>query len=205
MHPHSRKVLLTAAVIAVLGLSTRALLSRGPDYELTFERQVRSSLAIEELRQELATSRNWPEWHFNAVQVEPVQTGEDTATGPTLRLLMEPPKKEWKRFELDLQVHQKSPDHLEAKVVRESKGRLEKLLSEIRWSIELLPAPDGQGTLIRGEAHARTIGPKARMIGRVVPRVVMNQVFYPDLEALAHPEKRRGKTGEKRDGRLLPF
>jgi hypothetical protein len=33
----------------------------------------------------------------------------------------------------------------------------------------------------------------------------MNQVFYPDLEALAHPEKRRGKTGEKHDGRLLPF
>jgi len=166
-------------------------------------------LAVEELRQELANTKTWPEWHFNAQRLETfAQADQSTSTASAssiLRLFLEPPKKEWKRFELDLQVDQKSPDRIDARIIRESKGRLEKLLSDIRWSIELLPAPDGKGTLIRGEALARTTGPKARLLARVVPRIVMNQVFYPDLEALAHPEKRRGNTGEKRDGRLLPF
>jgi hypothetical protein len=197
MHPHTRKALASLLVLAVLGLGTRAWLSRGPDFELTFIRQVRSPLSIDVLQQDLANTPTWPEWHFNVQRVE--------STPSTLRLYLEPPKKEWKRFELDLQVDQKSPNRIEAQVLRESKGRLEKLLSDVHWSIELLPAPEGQGTLIRGEARARTLGPKARMIGRVVPRIVMNQVFYPDLEALAHPQKRRGQTGENHDGRLLPF
>jgi hypothetical protein len=199
MHPHTRKALFFLAALAVLGLASRAWLSRGPDFELSFERQVRSPLSIEALQQELANTPTWQEWHFN------VQRVEATSSPSTLRFFLEPPKKEWKRFELDLQVEQKSPNRIESRVLQESKGRLEKLLSTISWSIQLLPDPEGQGTLIRGEAHARTQGPKARMLGRVVPRIVMNQVFYPDLEALAHPEKRRGQTGEKHDGRLLPF
>ena len=208
MHPHARKILLAVAVLTGIGLSAKTLLSRGPDFEIRFERQVPSRVPIDELRAKLASLEDWTAWHHQFRGITPRSDGsKDSSSAENgrrlIRVLVEPPKKQWKRFELDLAVTRSTRDRIEVELLADSKGRIEKLFSSVGWTITLLPDPQGQGTLIRGEARARTTSAKARMLGRVAPRIVMNQLFYPDLEALALPERRR--QGEKHNGQLLPF
>jgi len=185
-----------------LSLATWSWLSRGPDFTVQFERTVQSPLSIEELGKAFSDPAQWPSWHFNLVSVD---SNSPIVAGSLVLLKMEPPKKEWKRFELQLRVREFEPGKkLSVEVDSETKGRLQKVLREVSWEIELLPQAQGQGTLLRGRAQAKTASPRGRLMARLAPRVVMNQVFYPDLESLADLNKRKHQKGEH-DGRLLPF
>ncbi|NDD91127.1 hypothetical protein EBZ37_03480 [bacterium] len=204
MHPHTRRVFQTLGSLLIISLAAVLWLSRGPDYSLTFEREVLSPLSSSELGPLLGRPESWPEWHFHVNRVE--ASNQPLSAGTALRLFLEPPKKEWKRFELNLKLIRFQPqEHLSVAVESESRGRLERLLTGVRWDIQLLPQPSGRGTLIQGSGQARTNGGRARLLGRIVPRILMNQVFYPNLEALAHPEKRKGRSNDAENGKLLPF
>ncbi len=200
MHPHTRRILAFMLAGVLMMVALFGLLSRGPDFEARFERRVESPLPIQELQAELQNTSDWPQWHFNTIRSELISEGPRR-----VRLFLEPPKKEWKRFELELAVLPTPTGTLTVRLEHESKGRLNRLFSAISWTIELLPQPEGQGTLIRGTLRATTSGPKGRVFARLAERLVLNQLFYPDLEALANPQKRKVKTGESKDGRLLPF
>ncbi|MBU6375637.1 MAG: hypothetical protein KGQ59_06545 [Bdellovibrionales bacterium] len=204
MHPHSRRVLQTLGALLILSVTAGLWLSRGPDYILSFKREVHSPLASADLGPLLGALDRWPEWHFHVIRVE--ASSQPLSAGTALKLFLEPPKKEWKRFELNLKLTDFQPqERVSVSLESESRGRLERLLTDVHWDIQLLPQGSGKGTLIQGTGYARTNGGRARLLGRMAPRILMNQVFYPNLEALAHPEKRKGRSNDAENGRLLPF
>ncbi|MEN9723310.1 MAG: hypothetical protein RJB38_1296 [Pseudomonadota bacterium] len=190
-------------------IATGFWLSRGPDETFTFSRVVPSQQSPEALSLLLAEPKSWPRWHFNAIRSEAsgvIVPQSENEPAQQVRLFMEPPKKEWKRFELDLEVLVYRPGRqLTVRLKRDSKGRLEKLFSDITWSIELLPQTQEPGTLIQGTVRATSKSSRARLLTRIAPRVVLNQLFYPNLEALGDPMKQKGTENASTSGSLLPF
>lgn len=194
MHPHTRKLLLGATALFLGAGAILGWTARGPDYELTFTREVVSTVPSSSLQKAVEAAVNWPDWHFNTREVTAVDlSGQPypaklqlVEKGSLLIFSMEPPKKEWKRFEIKSQVLDYVPGRrLEVRFLEETKGRIQKLLSDFSWTIEFIPQEGGLSTLIRGTARATTLSSRARIIGRLAPRILMNQVFYPDLEKLS--------------------
>jgi hypothetical protein len=197
MHPHTQKLLLGAATLLALGGALGGWAARGPDFQVQFEREVITSTPPEPLKKAVHNLINWSEWHFNTREVLAIDlTGlayppkaQVLMKGALIEFSMEPPKKEWKRFVIKAVATEYSPGQiLSVRLLDESKGRISQLVAHLQWTIEFLPSPSGVGTLIRGRATALTQSPRARFFGRLFPRILMNQLFYPDLERLARLE-----------------
>ncbi len=175
----------TLAVLAALG----ALLARGPDRELIFVREVPTTIPVATLNKSVWALSNWKDWFFKVVDVQRVNImGQSLATkdqvivqGALLELKLDP-KKPFKRpFEIHAVVTEYVPEKsFSLRVTKESTGRLEKLFKSLEWKIELIPQPSGE-TLIRGTETARTFGWRARLLASLAERILLNQVFYPDL------------------------
>lgn len=197
MHPHTQKLLGLAGLLVVLGTGLTFWGIRGPDFQVQFEREVLSRVPPAQLQKAVANLINWPDWHFNTLSVLATDiTGlayspkeQVLMKGALLEFSMEPPKKEWKRFVLKAGVIEYAPGRiLTVRFVEETKGRIEKLFSNLQWTIEFLPPPSGEGVLIRGRATALTQSARGRFFARLAPRILMNQIFYPDLEKLGKLE-----------------
>lgn len=201
MHRHTLKLLVASATAAVGMGALLIWAARGPDFELRLEREVRTPVPPTQLQKAVGATINWPDWHFNTREVLAIDfTGfaypardQWVKKGSLLELSMEPPKKEWKRFLIRARVLDYVPGELlSVAFIEETKGRIQKLLSELTWTLRFEPLPaDASGrpmTLIRGTATARTLSAKGRIFGRLAPKILMNQVFYPDLERLGRLE-----------------
>jgi hypothetical protein len=197
MHPHTQKLLTGLTLGAALSVGGYFWVGRGPDFQVHFERQVVSQVPPQSLAKSVDHIINWADWHFNTRQVQAtdatgmVYSAKDQTLmrGSLLRFSMEPPKKEWKRFFIQALVTDYEPGRLfTVRLVEETKGRISQLFSNLQWTVEFLPSKDGRTTLIYGRASALTLSRRARFFSRIAPRVVMNQVFYPDLERLARIE-----------------
>jgi hypothetical protein len=197
MHPHTQKLLAGLMLLAAGASGTYWGLGRGPDFQVAFEREVVSEVPAAQLEKALHGIHNWADWHFNTNRVTALNLlGQEYAlahqtamTGRLIRFEIEPPKKEWRRFMLHAVISDYFPGKvLAVRLTQDSTGRLEKLFSNLQWTIELEPRPEGGGTLIRGRLSGLTQSRRARILSRIAPRILMNQAFYPDLEKLARLE-----------------
>jgi len=197
MHRHTLKLLVGVSAV-LLGLTLLGLWAgNGPDFELQMVREVPTTIPLPQLQKAMGATINWPEWHFNTRQVQAIDlTGlaypakaQWIESGTLLIFSMEPPKKEWKRFLIRARIDEYVPgSRLRLSFIEETKGRIQKLLSDLNWTLEILPDPATGHHLIRGTVRASTLSARARIFGRLAPRILMNQVFYPDLEKLARLE-----------------
>jgi hypothetical protein len=155
----------------------------GPDLELHFIREVSSPLSTQWIDRNLASPLRWPGWFFSLREAKILDQAPLQA-GSTLEFFIDPKKVKWKQFQIRLKVINYIPGRLlKLTILEDSSQRLTQLFSHLDWTIELIP--QGQGTLIRGSATAKTHHWRSRLFGRLAQRILMNQVFYPDLIKLA--------------------
>ncbi len=183
--------------MAVFG-SYCAFLATRPDTVVSFSREVPSELPLETVSRSIDAVANWPEWFFNAGKIEridvmgrPFPTSEQKLQkGALIRIEILPHKGEHRgSFDLLVAVAEYVPGKLlRLAVAKDQSGRIIKLLDRLEWEIELVPAPhpDGSpGLVIRGTETAITRHWRSRLFAGLSPRILMNQVFYPDVMALA--------------------
>jgi hypothetical protein len=186
-------------ILAGLGLcfSVLAYLALGPDQELHFERSVPSALSVEHLDRQIRSVTRWPQWFFTLDRVEPLSAKSEAETpflvekGQKWVLQMDAHRPLKKPFQLTVEVQDFVPlHHLRLKLLDDSSGKLTRLFDVLEWDVELLPAAGGPGSVLVGRARAHTHHWKARLFGRLVERILMNQVVYFDLMKLSelrHP------------------
>src|SRR4051812_32349510 len=85
---------------------------KGPNFEIRFERETRSEAPPAVLGQALHATSNWPSWFHSLKQAQVVDfqgkpyslKDQVIQTGSMIHLFIEPPKKQWQRFELMAKV-----------------------------------------------------------------------------------------------------
>jgi hypothetical protein len=193
--PHSRlkSYLAALAALGAAGLATCAWLAQGPDRDLHFVREVPTSLPADTLNQSFWSIGNWPNWFFTMADVKRVDVegrimsmrDQTLAKGALIQFEVDPKKSRRRRFELLAEVTEYVPQKLLAlRILRDSSGKILKLVDRLEWRIELLPAEGGRPGLIRGIETAHTRHWRARLMGALWERTFMNQLFYPDLMTL---------------------
>lgn len=180
-----------------LGLSCAVVigvLARTPDFDLQMTREVPSPTTTEQLAAVIEDEEQWPRWFH-------VTTDVEQTAGGLVRLTVDPKKGDWKRFTLDLRVNENEPREgggrrLALEFVSDSKNKLRPMFSDLRWEVEVMPGSGRKGSdhakelsIVRGTIHARTNSWRARLFGRMSPRILLNQALYPDLIGLAEIEK----------------
>ncbi len=174
-------------LVLILGSFSLLLfgLSRSPDLNLSFSRQVSSHLEIDRLERNISSITRWPGWFFSLSNVELIESDSKIISqGSILKLKMDPKKGKKKRFELTVKVtayipHQK----LHLTLLDDSSGRLVRLFDHLDWIVEI--KPNSKGSLIQGKAIAHTRHWRSRFFGRISEKILMNQIFYPNLVKLA--------------------
>jgi hypothetical protein len=174
-------LVLTLAISILGAIGAGAWVTQGADFDIEFQREALSSEPREELERALTDTASWPRWFHSLKAVEALQ---GSLHSELLTLKIEPPKKQWKRFDLSVQVMDSTPKRLRIHVLDDSIGKLSRLFSNLEWTVELLPAEGGQ-TRIVGTCRARTLHWRSRLFGKLSPRILMNQVFYPNVIALS--------------------
>jgi hypothetical protein len=169
-----------------------ASLAQGPDRTLNFVREVPSASSAETLNQAIQAVANWPGWFYSTADVKIVDiTGrplpmrdQGIKKGCIVRLFIDPKRGPWNKFEVGLSVVDYEPRKLiRLRVISDTKGRLTELFDLLEWEIALTPREGG--TVIRGSANAHTRNWRSRFFGALAERILMHQVFYPDLSRLA--------------------
>ena len=199
------KFMVGMLALFLVGLATLATLSQGEDETVTFSRDVPSAVPIETLGKALDTVLAWQQWHHITVDArrldamnQPLPLSEqNVAAGAIVRFTLEPRQRPDKRFDIIGQVKEHVPGRkVSVKFLSETKPQVAKLFDSMEWTIELIPGTDagapglprdsaGQGTTVRGTLTAHTSSWRARLFSRIAHRILMNQVFYPNLPALA--------------------
>ncbi|MBI2711936.1 MAG: hypothetical protein HYX41_03585 [Bdellovibrio sp.] len=194
--PQRPRGFLGGLIVSLLGLGVLFLgmAAQGPDLDMKFVREIPSKLSPERLEYNISSTTRWPQWFYSVANVKvlnPQSPSEQAYTiteGSRLSFQMDPGKGLHKKFELIAKVIKYVPGKvLSLEVEGDSTHRLSSIFEKITWTIHLVPNPNGKelGTLIRGEASAKTRHWRSRLLGRIAERVVMNQIFYPNLIKLA--------------------
>lgn len=179
-------ILLAATAATALGLF---LLAQGPDFEVTFERRVQTEVPLRSLSRSLLNPAHWPSWHYDATAAR--ASGSPLQSGTRMALQIDPRGQRWKRFELQVLLEEVSTDPLvvKARLESNSSGKISALFSEVRWSIEVQPeglsAEGIEKNAVIGQLKAKTHSPRARILCRLAPRILLNQIFPADLQKLA--------------------
>jgi hypothetical protein len=183
----------TAAIIVIF-TATIAILSSGPDFDVHLTREVPSDLDAKTLGQAIALTRDWPKWFYSleSAQILDRSGRADPATeqkinpGSVIELTFDPQRGPWRKFNVTVQVTQYVPNQMiQMKVMKDSNHKLTRLLDDLEWKVEILPAVTGAGSLVRGTATARTAMWRSRLFGKLFEKILMNQVYYPDIIHLA--------------------
>lgn len=148
------------------------------DFDVQFSRQVIRKTPMATLEKSLNDLRYWPKWYFHLKRTEP--TEGVPAVGSKIRLFMEPPGKEWKRYELEIQIEEYVPGKkFKARLLSDSSGKITRLFENVEWTLEFLP-----DSLV-GTLQARTRHWKARVFSSFARKILMNQIYYVNLEKFA--------------------
>ncbi len=193
-------------IVLALFVGYCAYLANQPNTEVVFDRVVHSSLSQEAIGNAMARYKDWPLWHHSLKEVSNIQDPKSQAPTDESAILfkIENPKKQWKRFELSARIHEYEPNQkIALKLENDSTGRITRLFDRLEWKIELDQAPEGiqtkdgpAKTIIRGRAVAHTAHWRGRIFAGLSPRIIMNQVFYPDLVKLARIHEEIKKRDE---------
>lgn len=169
-------------------------IASGPDYTVGFRREVVSRLPESQLSQALLRVRDWPKWFSSVIDAQVVDASDRplpkdkqlTTPGALILLKVNSGRGYSGPFEIVLQVTRLVPgSFLELKVLDESTGRLFHYFGSIVWRIEL--HREDHATRIIGTESVRTANWRSRVFGRIARKIMMSQIFYPDLIKLADP------------------
>lgn len=188
-------------LVAGLGLITVSLLfcwweARLPDAELTFTREASSHLELAQLSEKLEHVSEWKNWFHSAKEIQLMdsqnhplpQAEQRPREGALLEIVIDPGRGAYRRFQISAKITRYEPGKcLELEVLDDSTGKIVRLMDHLLWKIELLPDPENKQILIRGTETAHTSHWRSRLFGRLAPRVLLNQLFYPNLMVLANP------------------
>ncbi len=182
----------------MIGLFTFSLLfiaAHEPNLDLQFLREVPSSVEPSRLARNLESTHRWPQW-FHSLESAQIKTSQpeslngkfenfsEIRKGSRVLLHFDPKKALKAPFDLTAEISEYIPGKkLSLKIIEDSTHRLTRILDQIEWSVEILPGP--KGSLIRGTATAHTLHWRSRLFGRLSQRILMNQIYYPDLMKLA--------------------
>jgi hypothetical protein len=176
-----------ALTFGVFGLAL-TLIAQGPDRELQFLREVPSQLDPERIDRNISAVSRWPQWFYSTADVQ-IQNPDKNAPhliqpGSLLTIQIDPHKGERKRFQMKAEVLEYQPQkEIRMKILSDSSGRLTHAFDDIEWSIHL--QPQGTGTLIQGKVRVHTKHWRSRLFGKISEKILLNQIFYPNLVKLA--------------------
>ncbi len=176
-----------AAAILIVGslLALASTLAGGPDRELRFERRVPWNGSMEQMNQAMNDPERWTQWFYGLDHVERAGKGL-LKPGQKLELAIDPKKGAWKKFSVSVKVTAVGTarrPHLALEVLGDSKGKLQKVFSGIRWEVT------ADEHAVTGRAWATTRSWRSRLLSRLSERIVMNQVFYPDVMRLVRNQQ----------------
>lgn len=184
---NSKKVTVWGVVVLCLGAFVLylAAVAQGPDRNLTLVRDVPSRAPVGVLAERVTDLKQWPSWfhyldeaHALPDAKAPLQAGTD------LKLRIDSHKTPWSGFELIARVEEYVPgSRFRLRVLEDSSQKLTRLFENIEWAVEIQPA--GTGSRVLGTATARTRNWRSRIFGALVEKILMHQIFYPDLIKLA--------------------
>jgi hypothetical protein len=182
------KIKSTLLILLVASLLFVGFAVQSPDQDLHFTREIISDLPPERLDRNLSSLSRWPQWFHSLTQANVVssqsQLGSALQTGDVLKLNIDPKKGMSKAFELTARVTEYKPGQkISLAILDDSTGRLTRIFDKVIWTIELKSHP--KGTLIFGEATAHTCHWRSRLLGKMAEKILLNQIFYPNLIQLA--------------------
>jgi hypothetical protein len=175
--------------LGVLGV-VFLVLALQPDRSMSFSRVVPSKYSAEKLGRSMFTPARWPQWfhHLDAVRMNT----PELQTGTLLTLQMDPQKGTKKRYTLTAEVTHYVPNQeIQLRILSDSSLRLTQLFETLDWSFRIESRnldPNPPGSLLTGTATVRTKSWRARLIGSFASRVLLNQVYSPNLLKLSEQE-----------------
>lgn len=177
---------LVSCVVIFLGL---LFLARGPEQDLTFYRVVPSEIQVDRLERNILATTRWPQWFHALEKVTFLPATQTTlALGCILNLRIDSHKAFKKPFDLEFEVTEFDPSHkIVLKLLKDSSGKLTRLFDRLEWRLEWEPEPSKNSrykSRVTGVVTAHTQHWKGRFFGRISEKILMNQVFYPDLVKL---------------------
>ncbi len=147
-------------------------------------REIPLEAPYEDVAKALETPRIWPLWHFGIHAI----TGK-FETGELLTLHFASHIKPWKHHEIGARILEWIPrKKVTLELVSDSSGKLQKMVSGYRWTIEL------HEKTVSASVSAHTESFRARLLSIWVPRIFMHQMLYPNLIQLTKgaPTKQAG-------------
>jgi hypothetical protein len=183
---------LFAALIGVT-LAIGAAFSVPPDFEVSFVRDVPAKISPAKLSKAIYALSNWPNWFYSTSEAKAVNLygqpyslkDQSIAKGSLVELWIDPRKGKWKKFVLTVKITEFEPGKMiHFVVLKDTSNRLPKLFDRLEWQIDIITSPDGS-TVLRGSATGHTAHWRSRLFGRLASRIMMNNVFYPNLLKLA--------------------
>ena len=158
-------------------------LSQGPDINLSLTRQIPSDLDPARLERNISAVTRWPQWFYSLDTVKLLDSST-LKSGAHLELQIDSKKGKWKRFSLKAKVLEYTPGQiLRLQILDDSSKRLTRLFDSLEWTIEL--QPKAQGSWVKGTVSAHTRHWRSRFFGQVAEKILLNQVFYPNLVKLS--------------------
>jgi hypothetical protein len=181
------RLIMAFVLVVALGIG---VLSRGPDFQLEFSREIAASKNVtpSDVDRVWRDVRQWPRWFYSLQSVELIGSSSPwLETGKELALSINPGKGSHTRFTLHAKVVEYVPEkRLVLRVTHDSKGRLTRIFDRLDWVVDVTKPADGSDRmLLKAEARAQTGNWRGRLFGRLSNRILMNQVFYPNLFKLA--------------------
>jgi hypothetical protein len=173
-------VVLIAAILLIVSAANR------PNYDLEFRRDVRSTEPLDTVTRALEHTATWPRWFHSLKAVEGparIQPGDEVL------LKIEPPKKSWKRFEIRVKVLEITPitragRRLRLAMINDSTGKLNSAFERLEWEVSIENPSDQEHTIV-GICRTRTQTWRTRVFGTFARKILMHQIYYPNLIALS--------------------
>jgi hypothetical protein len=190
----NRKIMFWGFFVTLLGATTMyfASVANGPDLDLVMVREFPSEIDIEQIHHAVSDISAWPQWFYSLKEAKMLDGALQPLSirdwilkpGAVVELSMDPKKGPWKQFILLTVITQYMPKkELSINVLKDSSGKLNTVFSKLDWKIEF--EPQSKGTLIRATVSARATHWRSKLFGTIAKKILLTQVFYPDLLKLA--------------------
>jgi|GEM_PF-696814 len=192
------RIIFGSILTLILGswMITLISIARGPEKDLHFLRETESTTTLTLLSGALQNTAFWPNWFYSLEKVTRLTPDGQEVLPPTpvtqdstLRLYFNDRKSPWSAMQITAQVLEATPTHLVLNVLHDTKGKLTRLFNHLEWEIELLPSSSTHDSTPRirviGKAQAHTSHWRSRLFGTVTEKILMNQVFHPNVMQLA--------------------